>query len=136
MINVLSFLYHDIFHNIHHCSKECARYTDLQREIRATQDPGTQRVRAKKVVQYYKPKVEEFDKKYYLISSDVWLLGGGNPQMLTEAETQELPVTICWKGEPCHFQTDEKETIRLLCQIISDMNQMQNPHFYSFPLGK
>ena len=56
--------------------------------------------------------------------------------MLTPEEKQELPVIICWKGEACHFQTDEKETTRLLCQIISDMNLMQNPKFVSFPLGE
>ena len=87
-------------------------------------------------MQYYKPVVEKFSERYYLISSDVWLLGGGVPMMLTPEEKQELPVIICWKGEACHFQTDEKETTRLLCQIISDMNLMQNPKFVSFPLGE
>ena len=56
--------------------------------------------------------------------------------MLTPEERQELPVIICWKGEAIHFQTDEKETTRLLCQIISDMNLMQNRKFVSFPLGE
>ena len=106
------------------------------KELRASQAPGTQRVRAKKAIQYLKPTVEEFGERYFLISSDVWLLGGGVPRMLTHEEVQELPVIISWKGEPCHFHTDEKETMSLLCQIISDMNKMQNPKFVSFPLGK
>ena len=87
-------------------------------------------------MQYDKPTVEKFGEQYVLISSDVWLLGGETPRILTPEEVQELPVTICWKGDPLHFRTDEKETIRLLCQIISDMNTMQNPKFYSFPLGE
>ena len=116
--------------------KECERYNEKQKELRASQPSGTQRVRPKKAVQYHKPVVEKFGERYYLISSDVWLLGGGVPMMLTPEERQELPVIICWKGEACHFQTDEKETTRLLCQIISDMNLMQNRKFVSFPLGE
>ena len=115
--------------------KECDKYKSNQRALRASQPPWSERVRPKKAVQYFKPTVEEFDEKYYLISSDIWLLGGVL-MMLTPEEAQELPVIICWKGDPCHFRSNEKETIELLCQIISDMNMMQNPKFVSFPLGK
>ena len=79
--------------------------------------------------------MEEFDGQYLLISSDVWLLGGGEPRILSPEEIKELPVIICWKGEPCHFQADKEKAIGLLCQIVTDMNLMQNPKFVSFPLG-
>ena len=105
--------------------------------MRASQAQGTQmhRVRARKAVQYYRPTVEEFDQRLFLISSDVWLLGGGEPRKLSQDELESLLVIISWRGPDCHFRTDMKECIRLLCEIIRDMNTMQNPKFFSFPLG-
>ena len=104
------------------------------KELRASQVPGSQRARPKKIMQYHKPTVEDFDGSFFLISSEIWSLGEV-PRKLTPEEIQELPVSISWKGPDCHFQSDQKECCRLLCQIISDMNMMQNEKFVSFPLG-
>ena len=118
--------------------QECGKYNEKQKEMRASQAPGTQRQRvtAKKTAHYYKPTVEEFDDRFYLISSDVWLLGGGEPRKLSQDEVEALPIIFSWRGPGCHFRTDMKECTRLLCEIIRDMNIMQNPKFISFPLGK
>ena len=96
---------------------------------------GTQRFVGKKSVQYFKSTVEEFDEEFYLIGSEVFLLGGKG-RKLTEEEVQNLPVVISWKGPDHKFIWDEKECLELLCKILQDMNQMQNPKFKSFPLGK
>ena len=107
---------------------------ERERELRANQVTGTQRIRPKRVVQYHRPTVEEFNGAYFLISSETWILGDA-PRELTPEEIRELPVTISWKGPECHFQSDKMECFSLLCQIISDMNLMQNEKFVSFPLG-
>ena len=116
--------------------QECEKYSERQKELRASQDPGAQRYKPKKTVQYYQPTVEQFEDEFYLISSEVWCLGGGVPRQLAPDEIQSLPVNISWKGQDCYFRSDRKECIRLLCQIVSDMNLMQNQKFVSFPLGK
>ena len=116
--------------------QECEKYAVRQKELRASQDPGAPRHKPKKAVQYFKPTVEEFLGKFFLISSEVWSLGGEGPRQLTPDEIQELPVIISWKGPECFFRSDIKECISLLCQIIGDMNLMQNHKFVSFPLGK
>jgi hypothetical protein len=95
---------------------------------------GSQQFRGKKSIKFYKPSVAEFNNAYYLIASDVFLLGG-KPRKLTPEDIQELPVIISWKGPDYHYKTDEKECFQLLCKIIFDMNLMQNPKFVSFPLG-
>ena len=96
---------------------------------------GSQRFLGKKSVQYYKATVEEFNGRYYLIGSEVFLLGGEG-RKLTDDEVLNLPVIISWKGPDHEFVWDEKECLELLCQILKDMNEMQNPKYKSFPLGK
>jgi hypothetical protein len=96
---------------------------------------GSQRFLGKKSVQYYKAAVEEFNGRYYLIGSEVFLLGGEG-RKLTDDEVLNLPVIISWKGPDHEFVWDEKECLELLCQILKDMNEMQNPKYKSFPLGK
>ena len=57
---------------------------------------GGKRFRAKKTQQFFKPTVEQFEDDYYLVATDVFILGG-RPRKLTTEETQDLPVIIFWK---------------------------------------
>ena len=107
----------------------------LERSQGTGSSQGSQRFVGKKSVQYYKAAVEEFEGKFYLIGSEVFLLGGEG-RKLTEDEVLNLPVIISWKGPDHEFIWDEKQCIELLCQILKDMNEMQNPKYKSFPLGK
>jgi hypothetical protein len=86
-------------------------------------------------MQFYKPTVEEIDGSFYLISSSIFILGG-HPRKLTRDDIQQLSVLISWRGPECEFITGEKECIRLLCQILEDMNNVQNPTYVDFPLGR
>ena len=48
----------------------------LERSQGASQ--GSQRFVGKKTVQYYKSTVEQFEGRFYLIGSQIFLLGGGD----------------------------------------------------------
>ena len=97
---------------------------------------GGLKVKAKKTMQFYEPSVEQFDDTLYLISSEVWVLGGGGPRKLSQTEIADLPIIISWRGPDYQFRSDEEECIRLICLILGDMNIMQNKKFISFPLGR
>jgi hypothetical protein len=86
-------------------------------------------------LQFYKPTVEEIEGSFYLIASSIYLLGG-HPRKLTQDDIQQLSVIISWRGPVCEFITEEKECIRLLFQILEDMNNMQDPTYVDFPLGR
>ena len=105
----------------------------------ASQDPSSNRVRNKKTMHFFKPTVEKLGQddecKYYLIASEVFCLSG-ELRMLTPGEIADLPMIISWKGPPLSFSIDEKECFKLITDIIYDMNQMQDPEFVSFPVGK
>ena len=52
-------------------------------------------------------------------------------------EIGKLPVEVIYIGPKAPtYKTDEKDAIKLLLEIIKNMNLMQDPEFYSFPLGK
>ena len=123
-----------IFHNIK-LLQEISVWKEKQKLERTQASQGGHVPKRKKTMQFYKPKVEEIDGSYYLIGSSVFKLGG-DLNKLTEDDIQELPVIISWRGPVCEFSTDEKECIRLLCQIIEDMNNMQNSTYVDFPLGR
>ena len=44
-------------------------------------------------------------------------------------------VIPCYVGDRLDFQDDEYEAYRLLMEIIGNFNKLQDPKFYSFPLG-
>ena len=105
-------------------------------KIEASQgSQGAKTFRAKKTHHFYKPTVEQFGENYYLVATDIFILGG-QTRKLTLEETWELPVTVSWKGPHFCFETDERKCVELLSKIFSDMNTMQNKKFVSFPLGK
>ena len=115
--------------------QEITVWKEKQKLERTQRSQGGQVPKQKKAIQFYKPTVEEIDGSYYLIGSSIFKLGGA-PRKLTQEDIQQLPVIISWRGPECDFYTDSKECIRLLCQIIEDMNMMQNPTYVDFPLGR
>jgi hypothetical protein len=115
--------------------QEISVWKEKQKLERTQRSQGGQVPKPKKTKQFYKTTVEEIDGSYYLIGSSIFKLGG-NPSKLTQEDIQELPLIISWRGPMCEFITDEKECIRLFCQIIEDMNNMQNPTYVDFPLGR
>ena len=55
---------------------------------------------------------------------------------LTPDEIASLPIEPIYVGmkKPA-FLNDEKGAMKLLLEIIANMNDMQEPKFHSFPLG-
>ena len=55
---------------------------------------------------------------------------------LSEEDIEELPVRIMYSGPVREYSTDEKRCYEVLMDILDKFNLMQNPEFYSFPLGR
>ena len=56
---------------------------------------------------------------------------------LTQEEINDLSIDPIYvgSGSPEVYLNDEKKAMELLLKIIAKMNSMQDPKFYSFPLG-
>ena len=90
---------------------------------------------SKKTKQFNKPTIEEIDGHYYLIADDVFVLDDP-PTKLTHEQVKDLPYNISWTGPMLTFKVNPAECFRLLLEVISDMNKMQqNKKFLSYPIG-
>ena len=84
---------------------------------------------------YDRPQLDKLGDRYYFISKDIYDVTD-EPHILNEDEIELLPLKIIYTGPRIEFSTDEKQCYKLLIDIIEKFNLMQNPKFYSFPLGK
>ena len=100
----------------------------------------------KRVFEFSKPTVEEFDGKFYFLGgpAEIHLLNHEKNEAmdfysikLTQDEINELPVDPIYVGTSSSevYLNDEKKALDQLLKIITKMNSMQDPKFYSFPLG-
>ena len=96
------------------------------------QDPGERDNR--RSFDYNKPTLEKFADKFYLIATDVFDLT--DCTKLTDEDLRLLPIKINYTGLEIEYKTDTKEAYKLLLNIIGNFNKMQDPEFYSFPLGE
>ena len=84
--------------------------------------------------EYDVPTIEKFNGNYYLIASDIYDLSN-NGKIIDDEVLSQFPVIPCYVGDRLDFQDDEYEAYRLLMEIIGNFNKLQDPKFYSFPLG-
>ena len=100
----------------------------------------------KQVFEFSKPTIEELDGKFYFFAgpAEIHLLNHKKNEAmdfysikLTQEEIDDLPVEPLYVGTECSevFLNDEKKALQLLLKIVANMNLMQDPKFYSFPLG-
>ena len=105
-------------------------------------DPSTNS--RKPIFEVKKPSVHKIMDKFYFIAgqAQVFLLshkraeGEAFAQKLSPDEINDLQMEPIYVGPVTpEYKTDEKEALELLLKIIAKMNLMQDPEFYSFPLG-
>ena len=89
----------------------------------------------KKSQQFKKPAIIEIEDRFYLVASDIFLLGPAVVK-LSHEEVLELPVTICYSGPVKNFEADLRSCYSLLSEIFTMYNSLQNPRFVSFPIGR
>ena len=92
-----------------------------------------------------KPEIIKLGEKYFFIAgnNNIFHLNHVKAEddkfarKLTKEEIDDLHVEIIWTGsEQIMYEDDEKTAFTILCSIIEKMNHMQDPQFYSFPLGR
>ena len=89
----------------------------------------------KKSLQFSKPTIEKIGEEYFLVAHEVYNLSASPVKRMTEMELMGLPVILSWKGPPLRFETDRASCLRLLLDIIYNMNIMQDTEYVSLPVG-
>ena len=100
----------------------------------------------KKILEFDKPKIKKVDDKFYWVAgpSEIHLLNFYKSEAenffskkLSDEEIKELPFDIIYTGPTTtSYSNDEEEAFKIILKIIDEMNAMQEPEWYSFPLGK
>ena len=96
----------------------------------------------KKSVEVDKPAIVQIDEEYYFISGpeEVFKLNTnpgilGYAKKLSVLEIDLLGKAIIYTGDVVEFSVNHAEAFTHLGSLIHDMNEMQDPMFYSFPLA-
>ena len=118
----------------------------IEQAVEAWQDANllSDAPKRKPMKEMSKPQIVQIDGSYYFVAGaeEVHMLNHKKTpddvfsRKLSKDEIQNLSLEIIWTGSTKYkYENDEKEAFKLLGEIFEKMNLMQDPKFYSFPLG-